>query len=434
MWFVWDGRTRTGPLSEQELCRRVSAGQIALSVYVRPENLAVYRPLTWMLPLWTSARPQSELEQTFVRDSAPMNDATQVAMLDPRFNQSLSPVQPAPDVPRPANRPPSDEIDFFSPPPPAAPVIVPSPPPPSPPPPAAPQTRDDPAAQAVAAAILHGQLETQEFEERIRDDESADLAVEAPRISKVGDRKGGKGVQSPALASEGSVNLFSQNSATQIKFRRVNPTAPRRKPKNSALRFASSAFSRRRGQSNLIFMTGAFLLLAVIGLIVFYLYEKKQNQNLARINQRVSRKQLEIDSGENPVRTAQPRRTTKKKESGKSLASKPNPTPPPVQSQNTVKIYSTGSDLVQYLKNRGAGGAGGFIVVGPVTLRQRPKKRCEPCFASGKLPDGSTINLTSGIAEPWNAVRGSSVIYARGFLLGSANLTLTVNKLGTTPP
>ncbi|MEY4064265.1 MAG: hypothetical protein RIR26_473 [Pseudomonadota bacterium] len=40
------------------------------------------------------------------------------------------------------------------------------------------------------------------------------------------------GTQKPLVASEGSVNLIESSSATQIRLRRVNPTAPRRKTRN----------------------------------------------------------------------------------------------------------------------------------------------------------------------------------------------------------
>lgn len=42
------------------------------------------------------------------------------------------------------------------------------------------------------------------------------------------------GTQKPLVASEGSVNLLESSSATQIRLRRVNPTAPRRKNRSLA--------------------------------------------------------------------------------------------------------------------------------------------------------------------------------------------------------
>ncbi|NBX18209.1 MAG: DUF4339 domain-containing protein [Proteobacteria bacterium] len=452
MWFVWDGRTRSGPLSEQELCRRVSAGQIALSVYVRPEDNSVYRPLVWMLPEWTSAVPRPKIEESFGLPSSPMNDATQVASVDALFSQSpaepaFTPVAPIPEKRLPAPPP--------EPPPPAAAKEFPSPPPaaaakefPSPPPPAAPPPREDPNILVVQAAIRDGQRETREFEERGRGGEREQKPESGELEIGLSDRPEAKGVQSPALASEGSVNLFNKNSSTQVKFRRVNPTAPRRKNKNPVFKFGA-AFSRRGrsaaggsdSSSTLLTVIFAVVMIAVIGFAGYYFYEKSQPRNFTETSPEAKSERRELQRTgpartrlENSDRAANVRRVKKNSEKGKALASKPAPTPPPVAVGSSTKIYSKASELSQYLKNRGAAGGGGFIVVGPITILEKPRKGCEPCFVSGRLNDGSAINLTSGVSDPWNAVKGKNVIYAKGFLLGSANLTLTVNKLGTTPP
>lgn len=426
MWFVWDGRIRSGPLSEQELCRRVSAGQIALSVYVRPENNSVYRPLVWMLPEWTSVVPRPKIEESFGLPSSPMNDATQVASVDaPQVASvdalfSQSPAEPAftPVAPIPEKR-------------------IPAPPP-----------REDPNILVVQAAIRDGQRETREFEERGRGGEQDHKPELGELEIDLSGRPEAKGVQSPALASEGSVNLFNKNSSTQVKFRRVNPTALRRKDKKPVFKFGA-AFSRRGrmaaggrdSSSTLLTVVFAVVMIAVIGFAGYYFYEKSQPRNLTETSpaaesghREMRRNGPERTRPENSERAVNVRRVKKNSEKRKALASKTAPTPPPVAVSSPAKVYSKAAELSQFLKNRGAAGGVGFIVVGPITIQEKPRKGCEPCFVSGRLIDGSAINLTSGVSEPWNAVKGKNVIYAKGFLLGSANLTLTVNKLGTTPP
>lgn len=474
MWFVWDGRTRAGPLSEQEICRRVSGGQIALNVYVRPEHVDVYRPLIWMLPSWTSARPRNEHEQTVIRAPLPMQDATQVAVLDDRFITPPAASQFIPSAPldmSPASQlsspslpsPPASPSTLTVP---AAKVTVPNPPPPDVPdevqlmmavnevheeahlekasfklsghPFNDDEQSDDIAARAVAEAIREGERQTREFENRSRTPESPEpLEIQAPsklQVASKAKRKSGRdGVQSPALVSEGSVSLVDNNSATQIKFRRVNPTAPRRRNRNSALRFADkmslAALSRgRKGDANLSLVLLTFLVLVVLGFVGLYIYEKKQTVNALKSSQSVSN----IVEQPKPQRN-QPRpptvRRPKDRTKNKSLASKP--TPPEIASN--PKVFSNVAELKSYLQKRGAGGSGEFIVVGPITLQNRPAKKCQPCLGSGRLPDGTQINLSSVMSKPWRSVGNANVVYARGFLIGSSGLTLTVNAMSRSP-
>ena len=56
MWFVWDGQRRHGPLNENEICRRIVAGECSLQSWIREEEDSFYRPMTWMLRSWTSAK------------------------------------------------------------------------------------------------------------------------------------------------------------------------------------------------------------------------------------------------------------------------------------------------------------------------------------------------------------------------------------------
>lgn len=53
IWFVWDGQRRHGPLSENEICRRVVAGEFTLRVWVRSEDERFYRPIIWAFRSWT---------------------------------------------------------------------------------------------------------------------------------------------------------------------------------------------------------------------------------------------------------------------------------------------------------------------------------------------------------------------------------------------
>ncbi|MEY2987778.1 MAG: hypothetical protein RJB13_1299, partial [Pseudomonadota bacterium] len=74
MWFVWDGQRRHGPLNENEICRRITAGEYSLQSWIRGEDDSFYRPVIWMLRVWTSSQPS----QFSTKDSI-LLDATQIA-------------------------------------------------------------------------------------------------------------------------------------------------------------------------------------------------------------------------------------------------------------------------------------------------------------------------------------------------------------------
>lgn len=57
MWFVWDGQRRHGPLSENEICRRLATGECSLRSWVRNADDSFYRPMTWMLKSWAFPEP-----------------------------------------------------------------------------------------------------------------------------------------------------------------------------------------------------------------------------------------------------------------------------------------------------------------------------------------------------------------------------------------
>jgi len=294
---------------------------------------------------------------------------------------------------------------------------------------------DNTAGRAVANAIREGERQTREFENRSREPEPLELQNSPQlQVASKGSRKSARdGVQSPALVSEGSVSLVDNNSATQIKFRRVNPTAPRRRNRNSAMRFADkislASLSRgRKGDANLSLVLLTFLMLVVLGFVGMYIYEKKQSGSAFKSSQSVSN----IVEQPEPQRNQPRPPTVRRQKDGakkKSLASKP--TPPEIVSN--PKVFSNATELKSYLQKRGSDGGGGFIVVGPITLQSRPAKKCQPCLGNGRLPDGTQINLSSVMSKPWRSVGGANVVYARGFLLGSSGLTLTVNAMSTSP-
>ncbi|MFZ9519937.1 MAG: hypothetical protein ACO3A4_05610 [Silvanigrellaceae bacterium] len=569
MWFVWDGRTRTGPFSELEICRRVASGQWPLTLLVRPEQSSVFRPLVWMLPEWTEEKNESE--KTIVRELAPMHESTQIA--SPMYiEKAVTPLLSG------GTRPNAQAAPIPPPPPPEPPL------PPSPPPPVmnakalqpetdsnevqfgprtgfrgnsqslsfekpkipsdgdfdflttelagAKRSRDDvkrerlnteqiesgelvqvapfsltPSApvslkpekknefssktsnsviRAAAAAIQEGERETQEFEKRklpgvnAKKDEVV-LDSESAEPLGVGARKVGKhdAVQSPAKVSEGSVSLVDHTSATQIKFRRVNPTAPRRRGKGSGSRskqkFGLVDIGRLlNGQIgsgaqawNLRTLAVAFLgMILVVGTAAFFYYKKK--------NAPIETSTAEVSEPSAPVleSTVPPKRKKKQKperaegvEPGtKKVAAIPNVVPtqapqfnksPPEtggKKKSNLKarplpnnqvdlpkltapafrndIFVTGADLKRYLAKAGPKS---FVVVGPITLQDRPAKKCAPCRGSGFLSDGTTITLSSFVAMPWKKVARSNVVYVKGILTSSGSLTLMINAIDNKP-
>jgi len=74
MWFVWDGQRRHGPLSENEICRRIAAGECSLHSWIRGEEDPFYRPTIWLLRGWTLSRSLNFTEQSNV-----LLESTQIA-------------------------------------------------------------------------------------------------------------------------------------------------------------------------------------------------------------------------------------------------------------------------------------------------------------------------------------------------------------------
>jgi hypothetical protein len=109
-----------------------------------------------------------------------------------------------------------------------------------------------------------------------------------------------------------------------------------------------------------------------------------------------------------------------------------NELPEPKMNAPTFKsdTYSTGAELRKYLSKAGPKG---FIVVGPITLQERPPKKCAPCRGSGLLSDGTLINLSSFASDQWKKVARKNVVYVKGFLTANGNLNVTINAIGSNP-
>lgn len=60
IWFVWDGQRRHGPLSKNEVYRRVVAGEFSLRAWVRAADEHFYRPIIWAFRSWTEAVPRTD--------------------------------------------------------------------------------------------------------------------------------------------------------------------------------------------------------------------------------------------------------------------------------------------------------------------------------------------------------------------------------------
>lgn len=78
MWFVWDGQRRHGPFNDNEICRRVIAGELSFHVWIRSEDEQMYQPLVWFLRRLTAENRTRLSGQT--PDFANVHlDVTQVA-------------------------------------------------------------------------------------------------------------------------------------------------------------------------------------------------------------------------------------------------------------------------------------------------------------------------------------------------------------------
>ncbi|MEN9826736.1 MAG: hypothetical protein RI953_2481 [Pseudomonadota bacterium] len=534
MWFIWDGRARTGPYSELEICRRVASGQWPLALFVRPENSSVFRPLVWMLPEWTSEKKSTE--STIIREHMPMHEATQIAsremfefgrkeipfvpeLLAPN-PELLSPVpqmqppSPASQIADPVTQDTDVDFDFLS-----TEIagpkgmrsvvrseklspeqiesdelvnVAPFSLTPSSPVSLQPSKKGEfsnepvnSVIRAATAAIEEGERQTREFENRkvkTLSNNKNELVEEQQSDEKleVGPgRIGGRAaVQSPAKASEGSVNLVDHTSATQIKFRRVNPTAPRRRGKGSGSRSRQKFglaqlgwfLTGQSGASNQPWNLRSLVVMVSVvvfaGVVAFVYFKKKQTN--------IEAPTFEVTESSAPAinPTAQPKRKKKPKrddenstnEARKEVAGLPvgNPTEAPSPQKSTAasaspkkskmkarplplnslpepkinaptfksETYSTGVELRKYLSKAGPKG---FIFVGPITLQERPPKKCAPCRGSGLLSDGTLINLSSFASDQWRKVARKNVVYVRGFLTANGNLNVTINAIDNKP-
>jgi hypothetical protein len=87
--------------------------------------------------------------------------------------------------------------------------------------------------------------------------------------------------QKPKMVSEGSVNLVENTSATQIRYRRVNPTAPRRRPRSltsqipQVLKYLPREF--RPGNPSFIWLVVAVSMIVTFAgvSLLFYFFGKK---------------------------------------------------------------------------------------------------------------------------------------------------------------
>ncbi|NBW80430.1 hypothetical protein EBR21_01630 [bacterium] len=542
MWFIWDGRARTGPYSELEICRRVASGQWPLTLFVRPENSSVFRPLIWMLPEWTEDK--NSTESTIVRELMPMHEATQIAsplLFDiGRREMPAHPEIPVanPEIPIavPQKQKTVPEVQHFAPQLQNEKVerqeasgdfdflttdlagprdsrrgvsseklasehiqsgelinIAPFSLTPSSPVSLQPTMKGEfsnktanSVIRAASAAIEEGERQTREFENRKltalreKNNDNLDQQKSGEKLEVGAGSVGGRAaVQSPAKASEGSVSLVDQSSATQIKFRRVNPTAPRRRSKGSGSKFKQKFgifqlgrfLTKQSGASNqpwnVSSIAVSFSVLVLLVGIGGYVYYKKKHANnevptfevqeqSTSVNEPIMapkrKKKPKVDA-ENPaiegrqiaagvpptnptiapeVQKKPNESPVRKKSTLKALPLPKNEIPSPKLTAPTFKsdMYATGVDLRKYLSKAGPKG---FIVVGPITLQERPSKQCAPCLGSGLLPDGTSVNLSSFAAAPWKKVARKNVVYVRGFLSANGNLTLMINSIDDKP-
>ena len=446
MWFVWDGNARQGPYSETEICRRIAMGEWSLSVCVRPESCLVYRPVVWMLPAW--CKSDLPLEQTRVRGFEPtFHDATRIVSMEPFEKQGMKPefevpflsLQPQPAVAldfQPAVKDSSEpftaeEVHF-------RPDF---------------QTREErneekpvrqnftqfeisatPVAPKKENRIEQGKA----YEEMAEPNEIMDLDVaresDSPTLMVRQPRKNRLGNQSPLMVSEGSVSLVDQKSATQIRIRRVNPTAPRRKARSFAPRIPvlGTLLPRSWKVSHDIFSILVIFssLLATLLVVI---------RGFWMVNKRVSGVETQQEG-------SSPRKNDKSVQNDRSdekVMKKMTAMQPPADpAGKTIKklktkiaadVLSNTRDINAYLSSTPSGQRK-FVFVGPLTLVDRPPANCSPCQGSARLPDGTIVTLSSVLAEPWAKVRGVDKIYVKGFVIKTTKFLITVNAMRTTPP
>lgn len=446
MWFVWDGNARQGPYSEMEICRRIAMGQWPLSVCVRPESCLVYRPIVWMMPLW--CKIEIPVEQTRGLGLAPnFHDATRIASLEPYQKQGIKPELEAQFL----SLEPQDALapDF--------------------------QTDVRDSSSLGKAGNLHFGPETKAGERQrenksdrqdfIHFELSAPLAasksenvskpeqgdegiarprerrelnfgkeIDSPNLMVRHPRKSRFGNQKPLMVSEGSVSLIDQKSATQIRIRRVNPTAPRRKSKSFAPRIPEfnrllpRSWKVGNDVSSLLVVFSSVLALLFVIVLGFWLMGKRVPS---------ARTQHE---GSSPTQKKKVTQNTSKGEITTKKMSARQPSVDPgerkikkLKSNIKGDVLSNSSDINSYLSATPPSQRK-FVFVGPLTLVARPPDNCSPCQGSGRLPDGATVTLSSVTAEPWAKGTGVDEIYVRGFVIKTTKFIITVNAIRASPP
>lgn len=446
MWFVWDGNTRQGPYSETEICRRIAMGDWTLSVFVRPESCLVYRPVVWMMPAW--CKFDLSMEETRVRGFEPtFHDATRVAVLETFENQGLKPEFEVPSLsqkPQPPFSPQfQPDVKDSSEPSTAGEVHF------------RPNTQtreegkeDNPVRQdftqfellaTPAAPKAENRIEQEKFYEEIaeprermelnvgRQNESPSLMVRQPRNNRLGN-------QSPVMVSEGSVSLIEQNAATQIRIRRVNPTAPRRKPKSFAPRipamakFLPRSWKASKEVFSLLVIFSSLLVTVLVVLLGFWVMRKRvtiagtqREGSLPIQKEKLFQNESNLEIVTKKMNARQPNADPVEKKIKK------------LKSKITDDFLSNTADINEYLSSTPSGQRK-FVFVGPLTLVDRPPANCSPCQGSARLPDGSVVTLSSVLEEPWAKVRGVNKIYVKGFVIKTTKFLITVNSMRTSPP
>lgn len=519
MWFVWDGKARQGPFSETEICRRLAMGQWSLSVWVRPEKQLVYRPICWMLPDWS--KPDFDhLDATAIRafDSI-IHQETSVAALEsfefvsrsmdenlfetPAASSSNEPTIPLQEMNRKAEKTveqKNEDNDLF-------------------------REAIEEKVQKIRAEL---RLEPESQEGGVREGErkpqksknpveppqkssplAGSSAPELPTGLQFGEspksdsqplksklaKKSRFGNQKPAMRSEGSVSLVDNDSGTQIRLRRVNPTAPRRNSKKSRTPAYLMVFTKKWWASldTVSLIAIALSVAATLSLltIAFLSYGRKlgkssivqesssnffqetpqagentppeisppRKKKKKRLKENVEAAGIpsegagDTNQSQAPIAVTQPKESndrlsegtkysssSKTKSSEKKLAARQplrEPpakkfTPPPTRAESGY--FSNSKQIDKYLASTPQS-LRTFVVIGPLVVSEIPGSGCGPCVAKGKLPDGSQVILSSYEPAPWSTVRGARSFYAKGFVNREtvATYRLFVNSLSRAP-
>jgi|GEM_PF-5126610 len=452
-----------------EICRRIAMGQWSLSIFVRPESNFVYRPVLWMLPAWTNTTP---LTEDIVSSSSRgfMNDSTQISsLIDIDANRvNFKPVEDSfqpQNLTQPEPRKPENSFSQNA------------------------FTLDlDDKSEAFAAKQDVAQKVEQISAQKV---EQASVQKDAPTLSLQLNAPGRarSDVQNPHMASEGSVSLVDESSATQVKFKRVNPTVPRRRKRSptghllDGLRRMSFMPKKKKSSpiraEGLLLSVSALVILAIIiaGVITFkrrtasYLPEpvdvpsvevstplpmrSDPGEKRANGQRRMKFEELNDESkivtqnskaqGLEPVKTkmqgtekqtaekAPAGKKNKKSLSAKSMPALKNDFANEVPKKLPARVFAQVDDLKAYLSSSGPDDRG-FVVVGPLTVLESPPGNCSPCRGRARLRDGSTIALSSFMRKPWSNVSKGQAVFVKGVIMGDSDLRIIVNSISSQPP